>query len=163
MHSSAYRAVPRCADCGKLATGAIFLPSLANSEYVVGVCDQHDVLGDGEHLSMEAMATSPAPFLAAFDRQHVDGDEALRGWLVDQSRGGGKAVDLLDTKQVASYTGFDVRTIQRWIGAGDLKAISVGNGPKAAKRIRREDLAAFLESSKAVRRKRATVQTEDVF
>ena len=77
---------PKCPQCGREATRAIFLPSLFESQFVVPVCDKHDVLGDGDDFGLQAMAANPRPFLEAFDRQQIEGHEALREWLLERAR-----------------------------------------------------------------------------
>src|ERR1700722_11642928 len=140
-----------CVSCHAVASRAIFLPSLAEAAYVVAVCDRHDVLGDGDDFSFEAMAANPAPFIAAFDRQQVEADDELRDWLLERSRGVRPSpVDLLTTAQVAERIGVSERTVQRRIHDGELAAVTVGG----VRRVRPDDLDPLLKSSKARRRQR---------
>jgi excisionase family DNA binding protein len=145
--------VPRCVDCGKLATGAIFLPSLADAEYAVPVCDRHDIMGDGDFFSFDAMVQAPGSFLSAFDRQIVDPDEALRGWLVAQTRGESNPSGLLTVADAAKREGVVARTIQRWIERGELTAIRHGTGPRAHIRIEETALDKLRRARKPPKRK----------
>jgi excisionase family DNA binding protein len=153
---------PRCPQCGRLATRAIFLPDLGESEHVVPVCDRHDVSGDGDEISFDAMIANPKPYLRALSWQLVE-DESLREWLLEQSRGQAKSADLLTVAEAARATGFSERTVQRWIADRSLAAVSIGEGPRAAKRIKSRDLDAFFRSAKAPQRERQTPQPADVF
>jgi excisionase family DNA binding protein len=123
--------LPVCASCGSLAAAAIFLPSFAESEYVVPVCGKHDVMGDGEWFTFDTMASSAASFLAAFDRQQVDDqDDALRGWLVERANGVEASSHTLTVAEAAAYLKVNAETIRRRVRRGDLMALPrIGNAP----------------------------------
>jgi excisionase family DNA binding protein len=126
---------------------------LAEAAYVVAVCSEHDLLGDGEHFTFDAMRHSPAGFLAAFDRQVVDGDHALRAWLVSQSRGEASPSGLLTVAEAGKRENVSERTIQRWIEKGELKAIRLGSGPRAHIRIEPAALEDRRKRAKPPKRK----------
>jgi excisionase family DNA binding protein len=106
----------------------------------VPVCSRHDLMGDGERFSCDAMASSAAAFLAAFDRQTVDVDEALRGWLVERATGA-PGSDVLTVEEAAAYLRVHPETIKRRIRRGELKALPRG-GPTVPIRIARDQLEA---------------------
>ncbi len=127
---------PRCASCGKLATGAIFTPSLRDSEYVVAVCDAHDLMGDGEHIALSAIAQSPAAYLSAFDNQIVEPDPKLRAWLVEVGRDV-PPPDAFTVAQAAVFANMSERAIQRLCQSGALAsgAWRTSDGARASWRI----------------------------
>jgi hypothetical protein len=153
--------LPRCGDCQKLATGAIFVPSLAAAEYVLAVCDRHDLMGDGEHFSLAAMRDSPAAFLAAFDGQIVDVDEALRGWLVEAGRKVAQPA-VLTVAQAAVREEVSERQVQRWCEQGALGAGAwrTGDGERSSWRIAPDALDARRAKPRA--RRPAKVEPADV-
>jgi excisionase family DNA binding protein len=153
-----------CPQCSRAATSAIFLPSLAESRYVAAVCDRHDVLGDGERFSFDAMGQSPAAFLAVLDRAELDPDPALRGWLVGQEHGETEAAGPLTVAQAARRESVSDRTVQRWIANGELLAARIGTGPRAHIRIEPAALDELRRSRRPKRRPRVkSPQPSDLF
>jgi excisionase family DNA binding protein len=153
---------PRCAACGKLATGAIFVPSLAGCEYVVAVCNAHDLMQDGEHFTLAAMREAPAAFLSAFDQQIIDPAPKLRAWLVEVGRDV-PMPEALTVAQAAELANVSARAIQRLCQSGALGsgAWRTSDGARASWRIDRE----ALEKWKGRPRRRAAapqVQAADV-
>jgi excisionase family DNA binding protein len=125
----------------------------------VAVCDQHDVMGDGDFFSFAVMSQAPGGFLAAFDRQIVDVDETLRGWLVSQSRGESNSNGLLTVADAAKRERVAPRTIQRWIERGELQAIRQGTGPRAHIRIEESKLDNLRRGRKPPKRKPVAAPT----
>jgi hypothetical protein len=97
-------------------------------------------MGDGERFSLDAMASSPGSFLAAFDRQHVEPDEALRGWLVDQANGA-TVSEVLTVVQAAAVLQVNPETVRRRVRRGELATLP-RSGPTAPMRILRSALGA---------------------
>jgi len=153
---------PRCAACGKLATGAIFIPSLTDSEYVVAVCNAHDLMQDGQHFTREAMRQAPAAFLSAFDGQIVEPDPKLRAWLVEVGRDVAMP-EALTVAQAAAVANMSERAIQRLCQSGALGAGAwrTSDGARASWRIDREALEKWQARPKA-RAARAKVDAADV-
>jgi excisionase family DNA binding protein len=154
-----------CPQCKRPATGAIFVPSLSEAEYVVAVCGEHDLMGNGERFTFDALAQSPQSFLAAFDRQLVfDVDPELRGWLVAHVNGETAPLGLLTANDVAVRLNKSVRTVERYVAEGKLKAFQP-SGPKAHIRVSTEALEAFIKAESKPRKPRTRVQAQpsDVF
>jgi excisionase family DNA binding protein len=142
-----------CPQCSRPAAGAIFLPSFADAQYVVAACERHDVMQDGDFFSFDVMSQSPGSFLAAFDRQIVEVDDVLRGWLVAQSRGESNPSGLLTVAEAAKREDVSERTIQRWIEKGELPAIRHGTGLRAHIRIEEATLDQLRRARKPSKRK----------
>jgi excisionase family DNA binding protein len=126
----------RC-HCGNLATGAIFMPSLSQPEYVVAVCDRHDILGEGDYFALVAMSQTPATFLRAFEQQVIaDDDENLRGWLVEAGRDV-QQKSALTVSEAARAVNLSERAMQRLCASGALGkgAWRTSEGARASWRI----------------------------
>jgi hypothetical protein len=151
--------LPTCGQCGGIAADAIFVPSLADVQYVVAVCGRHDLMGDGERFSLDAMSENPAAFLAAFDKQHVEPDESLRGWLVERTTGA--KTDVLDVLQAAAYLKCDPETVRRRVKRGEIAELP-RSGKTAPIRIRRDALDATPPTKRRVVPRPAPQRSSDV-
>jgi hypothetical protein len=138
-------------------SGAIYVPSLAVSEYVVAVCAAHDFMREGDYFSFETMAKSPGGFLAAFDAQLTSMDDQLRAWLVEADRKVAPP-SFLTVAQAAMRENVSERTVQRWCETGALGkgAWRTSDGQRASWRI---DPAA-LDARRSPRRPRIGPKVE---
>jgi hypothetical protein len=134
----------KCPQCSRPASGAIFVPSLADTQYAVAVCDRHDLMGDGERFTLNIMRGAAAAFLSAVDRQTMEGDEALREWLVEAANGAGAHAAALTVSEAGERENLSQRAVQRLCASDALGAGAWRTGP-GQRAVWRIDPAALVE------------------